>query len=189
MNPAFSRNILIQAALLMGFWLALSGIMDVFHVAIGAVAVALVIVLSRRTRNRPSAGEEKVPGVRLNLFRFLLFIPWLVKEIVVASLQVAYIVLHPRVPADPVLLRFKTRLPGAGARVILGNSITLTPGTLTLRIWQDEFLVHALSPVSFGGIVNGTLPRQVARLYSPAGPQSPAGPVYDLVVIKSKKEL
>ena len=186
----------------MAFWLVLSGLMDVFHVTIGIIAVVLVILINYRVRNYHLVREEAAVGIRLNLFRFLLFIPWLVKEIVIASLQVVFIVLHPRVPANPVLLRFKTRLPNMGSKVILGNSITLTPGTLTLWIKNDEFLVHSLADVSSNGILSGALPLQVARLYSfrpgfaeakrgeqSPGLQTPADMVYDLVIIKSKKEM
>jgi multicomponent Na+:H+ antiporter subunit E len=97
--------------------------------------------------------------------RMLLYIPWLIWQIFLASLHVAYLVLHPRLPINPTLLRFKTKLPNIAARVILGNSITLTPGTLTVSIDDDEFLVHALADASQSSIVDGSLPKQVAKLY------------------------
>jgi len=49
--------------------------------------------------------------------------------------------------------------------VILANSITLTPGTITVELENDEFLVHALMDASSTGIIDGTLPGQVAKLY------------------------
>lgn len=185
MNLTLFRNIFIHAGLLSAFWLALSGLFDVFHVTLGIISVVLVILVNYRLRNYHFFREETSPGIRLNLFRFLLFIPWLVKEIVIASLQVAFIVLHPRVPANPAVLRFKTHLPNMRAKVILGNSITLTPGTLTLWIKNDEFLVHSLADFSSNSILSGSLPLQVARLYL----ERPEDVVSDLVIIKSKKDL
>jgi len=185
MNLLFFRNILIQAGLLIAFWLVLSGLMDAFHITLGIISVALVILVNYRLRNYCFFREETSPGPPLNLFRFLIFIPWLVKEIIIASLQVAFIVLHPRVPTNPAVLRFKTRLPNMRAKVILGNSITLTPGTLTLWIKNDEFLVHSLADVSSNSILSGALPLQVARLYL----ERPEDVVHDLAIIKSKKDL
>ncbi len=165
MSRLFLRNLIIHAVLLMGLWVLLSGHYDLFHLTLGVLSVASVMALNFRLRNYQFFKEE-VSGVsRLRIRRLVFYIPWLIWQIVISSLQVAYVVLHPRVPVDPTLLRFKTGLPNVGARVILGNSITLTPGTLTLLIKDEEFLVHALMEVSASGIISGLLPGQVARLY------------------------
>ncbi|MDO9585009.1 MAG: Na+/H+ antiporter subunit E, partial [Syntrophales bacterium] len=95
--------------------------------------------------------------------------------------QVACVVLHPRCPIDPALLRFKTTLGNTSSKVILGNSITLTPGTITLEIAQDEFLVHALMDISSTGIIDGTLPGQVAKLYE----RKPGQVLREVEVIKT----
>ena len=105
-------------------------------------------------------------------------------QILVASLQVAYVVLHPKMPINPVMLRFRTTLPNTTADVILGNSITLTPGTITVELNNDQFLVHALMEASFTGISDGSLPGQVARLYE----KEPGQVVKDLIVTKSVKD-
>ena len=71
---------------------------------------------------------------RANYWALLAYVPWLGWQILLASMQVAYLVLHPRMPVDPCLIYFRVNLPNLAARVILGNSITLTPGTVTIRI-------------------------------------------------------
>lgn len=121
----------------------------------------------------------------LNYIRLLFYIPWLIWEIIVASLQVAYLVLHPRIPVDPCIVRFKARLPNPVAKVILGNSITLTPGTLTINIDEDEFTVHALTEYSAESIIRDTMPRRVARLFQ----KRPQSVVDDVRILKSKKAL
>lgn len=62
-----------------------------------------------------------------------------------ANLEVAYRVLHPAMPIRPGIVRVKTRLRGPAARTVLGNSVTLCPGTLTLDIWEDgTMMVHSI---------------------------------------------
>lgn len=101
-------------------------------------------------------------------------------------MQVAYVVLHRRMPIHPVLLKFKVKLPNVGAQVILGNSITLTPGTITIDIKGNEFLVHALIPDSYVGLVDGTMPRRVAELFRKSPPRDI---VSDIEIIKSREEM
>jgi multicomponent Na+:H+ antiporter subunit E len=120
---------------------------------------------------------------KLNVGRFILYLPWLTWQIVTASLQVAYVVMSPRMPIDPALVKFKTKLSNISSKVILGNSITLTPGTITLNITGDEFLVHSLMDVSFSGIENDALPLKVARLFD----RKPGQVIYDLQIIRNRK--
>lgn len=149
----------------MVFWLVLSGHYDITHISFGVFSVILVMFINYPLRRRLFSLEEYSEIMKLSIPRLIFYIPWLLWQIVIASLQVACVVLHPRCPIDPALLRFKTTLGNTSSKVILGNSITLTPGTITLEIAQDEFLVHALMDVSSTGIIDGTLPGQVARLY------------------------
>jgi multicomponent Na+:H+ antiporter subunit E len=179
-----------QFLMLMGFWLLLSGHYDFFHVFMGILCSLAVVILNIRLRKyyfyRDEIFRTSSLTISLNIFRFILFyIPWLIWQIVVASLQVAYVVLRPRMPINPALIQFHTKLPTMGSKVILGNSITLTPGTITIQIKEDEFLVHALMDVSSSGIIDGSLPGQVAKLYE----KKPGQVVANLKIIKGKKEL
>ena len=135
-------------------------------------------------KDESGARFQGVSPVRIRFFPLLRYIPWLMWQIVIASLQVAYAVLRPKMPVDPALVRFKTRLPNISSKVILGNSITLTPGTITIQIDGDEFLVHALMEVSSSGIVDGTLPTQVAKLYH----KKPGEVVRQVEIINSREK-
>jgi multicomponent Na+:H+ antiporter subunit E len=177
----FFRNTIIEALLLMAFWLLLSGHYDIMHISFGVFSVFIVVALNYPLRKRLFAHEEKSEGYTLSVFKFVAYIPWLVWQIVIASLQVASVVLHPRCPIDPSLVRFKTRLRNTSSRVLLGNSITLTPGTITLRIQGDEFLVHSLMDASSSGIIDDTLPNRVARIYE----QQPGQVVSDVELIRT----
>jgi multicomponent Na+:H+ antiporter subunit E len=189
LKQVFLLKSIVQFFLLMGFWLLLSGHYDLFHVSMGVLSSIAIILLNIRLRRYYFYSDEVFKTspmeLSLNYPRFVLFyIPWLIWQIIIASLQVAYVVLHPRMPIDPALIRFKTKLPTMGSKVILGNSITLTPGTITIQIREDEFLVHALMDISSSGIVDGTLPEQVARLYQ----RKPTEIVSQIKIMKSLKE-
>ena len=181
--------------MLLGFWLLLSGHYDFFHISMGVLSALLIVLLNLRLRKYYYFKEEisetdaKIKGLypsRLKLMRFLFFyVPWLIWQIVIASLQVAYAVLRPKMPIDPSLVVFKTKLPNMGSKVILGNSITLTPGTITIQLTEDHFIVHALMDVSSTGIIDGTLPDQVAKLYE----KKPGQVVTDVKIIKSETNI
>jgi multicomponent Na+:H+ antiporter subunit E len=73
----------------------------------------------------------------------IIYLLVLAAYIVKANLEVASSILHPRMPIRPGIVRVKTKLSQPAARTILGNSITLCPGTLTLDIWEDgTMMVH-----------------------------------------------
>ena len=162
---------------LMALWLMLSPKRDLFHLSLGVVTVLVVTMLSGRlAANPPVVGAADGRSLVLgSWFRFLRFLPWLAWQVVAASLQVAYIVLHPRLPVSPCVVRIKVRYPHMVARLTLANSITLTPGTVTLDVEGDvdgdEFLVHALTGNAAADLEQGAMSDRVLRLFDePAGP-------------------
>jgi len=193
LKRSFIFNSVVQFLLLLAVWLLLSGHYDFFHISMGVVSSLVIVLLHIRVRKYYFYQEEisetkaKIKGffpTPLRFGRVLFYIPWLVWQIVLASFQVAAVVLDPRMPIDPSLVKFKSRLPNTSAKVILGNSITLTPGTITIAIEEDEFLVHALMDASSTGIVDGSLPGEVAKLYE----KKPEQVVEDIRIIKSGEE-
>jgi len=169
----------------MVFWLLLSGHYDIMHISFGIFSVILVLLINHPIRRHLFSLEEHSETLKLSIPRLIFYIPWLLWQIVIASIQVACAVLHPRCPIDPALVRFKTGLGNTSSKVILGNSITLTPGTITLEIAQDEFLVHSLMDISCTGIIDGTLPGEVAKLYE----RKPGEVLRDVTVIKTAEGL
>ncbi len=185
MNRTDWLSIIIQAAMLMAFWLLLSGHYDFLHISFGIFSVILVLFINQPLRRHLVSLEAHSPTLKLNFWRLLYYIPWLLWQIVLASLQVAQAVLHPKCPIDPALLRFKTRLGNTSSRVILGNSITLTPGTITVDIADDEFLVHGLMDLSYSGILDDSLRGEVAKLYE----RKPGQALQNVEIIKSDDAL
>ena len=179
---------------MLGVWLLLSGHYDFFHISMGVFSAFIIVLLHIPLRKyyffqeeleEAKARMKDVFPVRLRYARVFFYIPWLIWQIVIASLQVAAVVLNPKMPIDPALVRFKTRYPNTTAKVILGNSITLTPGTITIQIKDDEFLVHSLMDASSSGIIDGSLPGEVAKLYE----SDPGLVVRDVKIIRSGAEI
>ncbi|MGH7277505.1 MAG: Na+/H+ antiporter subunit E [Candidatus Rokuibacteriota bacterium] len=152
-----TSSIVVFGALL-AFWLALSWPPSPLSAALGVVAAAVV---TRLNRDLDALGPLLRAGPRLALY-----VPWLLWQIVVANVQVARIVLHPRLPIDPVVIRFTAPLSGDLARTTLGNSITLTPGTITLDVDRATFVVHALTTQGAREVTDGRMARRVARVFA-----------------------
>lgn len=140
------RQSLPLAAILFVFWIILSGKIDWFHVGAGFFsAVAIAYMTCRLYSVSPPIGPYgRHPFFNMPWMRMALYFPWLARQIVVSSFRVAVLVLRPRMELAPRLFRFRHELPHNLARATLANSITLTPGTVTIDVRGDEFLVHAL---------------------------------------------
>ena len=165
------RQVLPLALALFVLWLILSGKFDAFHVSIGVVSALCIALGTRRLLLMPpDIGPPGTHPATVLPLRFLGYVPWLGWQILVSSLHVAYVVLHPRMPVQPRLLRFHTSFPHVLAQLTLATSITLTPGTVTLDVDNDEFLVHALTDTSAQGLQphGGTMHRRVAALFQPS---------------------
>ena len=165
------RQVLPLAIALFVLWLILSGKFDVFHVAMVPAAPCVALGTRRLLLLLPpDIGPPGAHPVGAMPLRFLGYVPWLIWEIIVSSLHVAYVVLHPKMPIQPRLLSFKTSFPHVLAKLTLAASITLTPGTVTLDVDNDEFLVHALTDTSAKGLEpgGGAMHRRVAALFGPS---------------------
>lgn len=144
------------------FWILLSGKFDIFHLTLGIISSGLVTLLSKNLLFHKMAKKER----SVEVCRLIPYTPWLLYEIFLATLHVAYLALHPRMMdlIDPKIIRFKTRLKRDIAQVVFANSITLTPGTITIRIVDGEYYVHALSGKSAQG-VPGEMEERLSRIF------------------------
>jgi len=148
--------------ILSGFWILLSGKFDAFHLTLGALSCLLVSYLSHDLLFSKK-DEHRKPGIPI---RFIAYIPWLLYQIVLANIHVVRLALGPKMAenVDPRIFRFKTKLKHRMAKVTFGNSITLTPGTITVFINDDEFLVHAISEKSAAGLP-GEMEERIAHVF------------------------
>lgn len=158
------KQALILFVNLMGVWLLLSGHFTQALITYGALSCAGVVWLMHHL---DILDEEALPAY-LGI-RPLLYVPWLAKEIVVSNLAVIRVILDPKLPIQPRLLRIRVQQKTDVGQVIHANSITLTPGTVTLDVRNGEFLVHALTNESAEGVLSGEMDRRVTALEGHAG--------------------
>ena len=150
-------------------WVILSGKLDAFHLTIGGLASLVTARLAIDLVQLPPAmGRRDARLLRgVSWFRVLAYIPWLAWQITLSSLQVVRIVFDPKLPTRPRIIRFSGNLPHTLARLTLSHSITLTPGTVTLDVEDDEFEVHALTAASAGALESGVMQDRVGALFRP----------------------
>ena len=146
--------------ILFGFWIIFSGMFDLFHLSLGVLCSALVAYVSCDMMLRDPEGKNRLQKA----WRFALYVPWLIYQVVLANFHVAMLVLNPE-RIHPQVIRFKTKLKSDFSMVTLANSITLTPGTITMDIIDREFIVHALSERVAMDLLNGDMENRVAHVF------------------------
>ena len=97
-------------------------------------------------------------------FYLIQYVFILVKEIVKANFAVIRMITSSRYELEPAVVRFKTDLKSAPARIMLANSITLTPGTITVSLTGDEYVVHCLDKSLAEGINSSIFVTLLGRL-------------------------
>ena len=150
---------MVTGLLLAGAWLLWSGHTEVLLLAFGAVSVLVVLGISQRMDRVADAPRLYTLGIRP-----LGYLPWLFWEIVKANLVVARVILDPGLPISPRVVRVRALQKTALGQAIFANSITLTPGTLSLEVGSGSILVHALTAESAEGVLDGGMNRRVVRL-------------------------
>ncbi|MBK5099628.1 MAG: Na+/H+ antiporter subunit E [Desulfobacteraceae bacterium] len=144
-------------------WIILSGKFDIFHLSLGLISCAIVSYLSSDLL----FSSPQIKGFLSQSVQFVRYIPWLMVEIFKANLHVTYLVFHPRMMEliDPRIIKFRSELKGDLALVTFANSITLTPGTITVSVSVDgDFKVHAIDKAS-GDPLPGEMEARIAKAF------------------------
>lgn len=152
---------LVTFLILFGFWLLLSGCFDPLHLVLGLISSFLVTYLSHDLL----ITKEKIGFPLKRVVLFILYLFYLAYEIVLANIDVAYRVLHPKMPIDPRIVEFKGRLKSDIGQTVFANSITLTPGTITVDIKDGIFHIHALSEESAEGLLKGKMENKLLEIF------------------------
>jgi multicomponent Na+:H+ antiporter subunit E len=134
--------------LLLLFWIVLNGRITAEIVVLGVVVSAAVSVLAYKVIGLKMAGERKMWS---RIFRILVYLVILIWEIIKANIHMIRLVLSPKQEIKPQLKYFKSPVRSDAAKVALANSITLTPGTITIKLEGDEVGVHVIdAPMGVG---------------------------------------
>jgi multicomponent Na+:H+ antiporter subunit E len=158
------QNFAVTFGMLFLFWMILSEKFDAFHLSLGVICTFIISYFSHDLL----FANVRVGDIRVIVQRFITYVPWLIYQIVVANFHVAHLALSPRMPIDPQIIQFKTKLESDISFVTLANSITLTPGTITMEIDKNEFVVHALSRKVADDLNTGEMEDRIAHIFMEA---------------------
>ncbi len=158
------QNFIGTSLILFAFWMLLSGKFDAFHLTLGAICCALTGYLFHDLL----FANARVGDMHIVAARFIAYIPWLIQQIVLSNIHVASLALSPKMPIDPQIIKFKTKLETDISWVTLANSITLTPGTITMDIKDGVYYVHALSKKVAEDLNTGDMEDKVAHIFMEA---------------------
>jgi multicomponent Na+:H+ antiporter subunit E len=148
----------VTFVILLGFWFFLSG---EFSSTIIVLSVVSGLIVSYFTK------DLFFPDGDINLvliLKIFMYAPWLLWQIILANLQVLKILLKPRLDIDPSMVEFKPQVKSDIGVTLLANSITLTPGTVTIFADKDHFFVHALGPEFAEGLSGGEMEKRILEI-------------------------
>jgi multicomponent Na+:H+ antiporter subunit E len=140
------------------FWILMSGYFTPFLLGIGALVSAAVVWFVERMRVADREGHPVHLG-----WSALAYWPWLAKEILKSALDVSKVILDPRLPATPTVVSFRPSQKTVVGLVTHANSITLTPGTLSVEVTAERFVVHGLTRAGAEGCTDSEMDRRVTR--------------------------
>lgn len=153
------RYALILFFMLSGAWLLLSGQWTAQLLSLGTASVLLVVLCAKRL------GILDTEGLPLRLLPGLArYAPWLAGQIVSASVDVARRIVDPRLPISPSIIYVQADQRSAVGRVSYANSITLTPGTISLDVADNQIEVHALTNDAAEQLARGEMARRVCAM-------------------------
>lgn len=140
-------------------WLLWSGLYKPLLMGLGAFSCMLSVYLAHRM------GFFRHHKALLRLMpRLPAYWLWLLREIIISSIDVAKLILKPSLPISPTVVVVKAQAKTDVGQVILGNSITLSPGTVTLDVHEGEILIHCLTSEGAKELQKGEANRRVAAL-------------------------
>ena len=164
------RRIITLYLLLLTAWTLWSGLswpwgehFEPLVAVMGVLSTALVVFIAWRM---DVVDHEGAP-LQLATFRTVAYIPWLAWEIVKANIDVARRILDPRLPISPNMIEVSASQSSEIGRVVYANSITLTPGTVSVTVEETTIAVHALTREAGEGVEAGDMDRRVTRLEGP----------------------
>lgn len=173
------------------FWLLISGSLQVKFLIMGAVSCLIIAwVCTPLFMIDNISHTKKYFLLGIPLHRLIGYAIWVVKEMILANVDVIKATWKKNLPIEPELLHFYVSMDNPVALSLLANSITLTPGTITLNVSRDNiYEIHALTPGAAEGIRSGSMAIKVAKLFGvEAGFEMLPTPCPDCPICKKVKE-
>lgn len=152
---------------LFAFWMVMSGRTETKFIVYGVLTAAVVSWITYPlllVSNKDNSKRYFVFGVSVP--KFIGYFFWLMWQLVLANVDVLLATTSQEMAIDPKIVRFYFRADNPMATVVLANSITLTPGTVTVNVTDDGlYEIHALTPGAASGVLDGSMQKKVAELY------------------------
>lgn len=140
-------------------WLLLSGFFEILLLSLGIGSVITVVWIAYRMDVIDHEGHP----IHLTM-RALLYWPWLTVEIIKANIDVAAVIVRRKISINPSVIKVKATQATELGQVIYANSITLTPGTVTISVDKDIMTVHALTRGAAEDLESGEMDRRVTNV-------------------------
>jgi len=167
-NPTRNRisalPFVLTFLIMFSFWVLFSGKFDFFHISLG-IGSSLFVAAFSKDLFFPSSIR---PGFIVCWLRFAGYVPWLFYQIFLANLRILYLVFHPRMKEliDPNVIYFTSKLSNDISRTTFANSITLTPGTITVNVSVlGKFTVHCIDDKS-GRSLPGEMEERIGKVFN-----------------------
>ena len=141
------------------FWLALSGHYEALIIGFGVFSCLIVAWIAHRMDLADQEGHPIHIGIQA-----LIYWPWLTWQIFKSTVDVSRLILDPKMPIEPLVENVPSTQTGAVGRVTFANSITLTPGTVSVDIENGSVEVHALLPAMIEDLKRGDMDARVTRM-------------------------
>ena len=155
------------ALVLFGFWMVLSGRTETKFVIYGILTAVVTTWVTYPLLLVPNKdGSKKYYVFGFSIPKMIMYFFWLMWQLVLANIDVLLATTGQELNIDPKVVRFRFRADNPMASVILANSITLTPGTVTMNVTDDGvYEIHALTVGAAAGVLDGGMQKKVADLY------------------------
>ena len=161
------KHLTVLAVVMFAFWFLLSGKVDFKFLLYGALTAIISAWICVPLLLMPNAdGTKKYFIFDVNLGKYALYWLWLLKEVVNANIDVVKATVKSEMVINPRVIAFRIKYDNPMAYTTLANSITLTPGTVTLNVTEDGlYEIHALTDGAAEGLLGGGMQQKVADLF------------------------
>ena len=171
---------LAMFVVLFGFWMVLSGRTETKFIVYGLITALVTTWVTYPLLLVPNKdGSKRYFVFGVSIPKFIMYFFWLMWQLVLANIDVLLATTAQELDIDPKVVRFYFRADNPMASVVLANSITLTPGTVTINVTDDGlYEIHALTRGAAAGVLDGSMQKKVADLY---------GEKFDFAVVEGEE--
>ncbi|MDF1756496.1 MAG: Na+/H+ antiporter subunit E [Verrucomicrobiales bacterium] len=149
--------------LLMITWVIFSGLMDGFHLTLGLISCFIVTWMSSDLifQNRRLSMLVRMKQI----VSLILYLGWLFWQVVLSNVHLLKLAFSGSKAHEPQIVKYESKLETDFEKFMLANSITLTPGTVTVKIIGQTYYIHAISDVAASGL-DGEMERRIAKIFA-----------------------